>query len=80
MGIHLCYDCAGKHRQYGVQTSFVKSVNLDVWNQKQIIFMQKGGNSRALEYFRKRGIITAANRTIDYKSQIVKQYKDLLAE
>lgn len=42
--------------------------------------MQKGGNSRALDYFRKRGIITAANRTIDYKSQIVKQYKDLLAE
>ena len=42
--------------------------------------MQKGGNSRALDYFRKRGIITAANRTIDYKSQIVKQYKDSLAE
>lgn len=42
--------------------------------------MQKGGNSRALEFFRKRGVITAANRTIDYKSLIVKQYKDLLAE
>lgn len=48
LGIHLCIDCAGKHRQYGVIYSFVKSTNLDKWNRKQIMFMQKGGNQRAL--------------------------------
>lgn len=42
--------------------------------------MQKGGNSRALEYFRKKGLITPNNRNIDYKSLIVRQYKESLAE
>jgi len=46
--VHLCIDCAGKHRQYGVMYSFVKSTNLDKWNRKQLLFMQKGGNQRAL--------------------------------
>jgi hypothetical protein len=40
--------------------------------------MQKGGNSRALEFFKKRGVITINNRHIDYKSPIVQQYKDTL--
>ena len=42
LGIHLCIDCAGKHRQYGVAYSFVKSTNLDSWKRKQIMYMQKG--------------------------------------
>jgi hypothetical protein len=60
--------------------SFIKSINLDAWNQKQLLYMQKGGNTRALEYFRKRGVITAVNRHIDYKSAIVQQYKTTLTE
>lgn len=80
LGIHLCLDCAGKHRQYGVIYSFVKSINLDAWNQKQLLFMQKGGNARALDFFRKRGVITPNNRHIDYKSPIVQQYKNTLTE
>ena len=80
LGIHLSLDEAGKHRQYGVATSFIKSTNLDVWNQKQLLYMQKGGNNRFLEYLRKRGVITATNRTIDYKSPIVQQYKQMLTE
>lgn len=42
--------------------------------------MEKGGNSRALEYFKKRGVITANNRHIDYKSPIVQQYKTILTD
>ncbi len=42
--------------------------------------MEKGGNSRALEYFKKRGVITANNKHIDYKSTIVQQYKTILTE
>ena len=42
--------------------------------------MEKGGNRRALEYFKKRGIITANNRHIDYKSAVVQQYKTVLTE
>ena len=42
--------------------------------------MQKGGNTRALEHFRKRGIITPTSKAIDYKSSVVRQYKELLTE
>jgi|JI9StandDraft_1071089.scaffolds.fasta_scaffold242445_2 ADP-ribosylation factor GTPase-activating protein 2/3 len=80
LGIHLCLDCAGKHRQYGVVYSFIKSINLDAWNRKQLLYMEKGGNSRALDYFKKRGVITANNRHIDYKSPIVQQYKAILTD
>jgi ADP-ribosylation factor GTPase-activating protein 2/3 len=75
-------DCAGKHRQYGVMYSFVKSANLDSWTKRQVMFMLKGGilinklgNARALEYLRKCGAISAVNKTIDYKSAIVQKYK-----
>ena len=80
LGVQLCLDCAGKHRQYGVAVSFIKSTNLDSWNQKQLLFMQKGGNSRCLDFLRKRGSVTANNRTIDYKSPILQQYKQLLTD
>ena len=71
-------DCAGKHRQYGLMYSFVKSANLDSWNTRQLQFMVKGGNAKALEYLRKAGVISAGNKVIDYKSAIVQRYKELL--
>lgn len=42
--------------------------------------MQKGSNARALEYFRKCGIIHGNNRHIDYKSAVVQKYKAILTE
>ncbi len=42
--------------------------------------MEKGGNSRAIEYFKKRGVLTDTNKHIDYKSPIVQQYKAILTE
>ena len=74
----MCIDCAGKHRQYGVAYSFVKSTNLDKWNKKNLLFMQKGGNQRALEYLRKCGAISDNQKHIDYKSPIVQKYKAIL--
>ena len=78
LGIHLCIDCAGKHRQYGVMYSFAKSTNLDAWSRKNLLFMQKGGNQRALEYLRKCGAISDNQKHIDYKSPIVQKYKAIL--
>ena len=51
--------------------SFVKSINLDVWNKRQLTFMEKGGNNKALNYFQKKGL----GKEINYKSDIVQQYK-----
>ena len=40
-------ECSGIHRSLGVHISFVRSVNLDSWTEKQVEQMEQWGNSRA---------------------------------
>ena len=42
--IFLCLKCAGVHRSMGVQVSFVRSLTLDSWSEKQLRMMSLGGN------------------------------------
>jgi ADP-ribosylation factor GTPase-activating protein 2/3 len=76
LGVFLCIDCAGKHREYGVQISFVRSLTLDSWSQRQITFMENGGNTKAQDYFKKYGL----SRPYDYKSSTAQKYKQDLTK
>ena len=29
--IYLCLNCAGEHRGYGVNVSFIRSITIDTW-------------------------------------------------
>jgi len=52
LGIFLCLACASKHRGYGVQASFVRSLTLDRWQiPQQTEYMRLGGNTRFREFF-----------------------------
>jgi hypothetical protein len=36
LGIFLCWDCGGKHRNLGTDISRIRSTNLDKWTQEQV--------------------------------------------
>ena len=52
----LCYECSGLHRGIGMQLSFVRSITMDDWSEKQLRMMTTGGNKPLKDYFTSVGI------------------------
>ena len=77
--VFLCFQCAGKHRTFGVQTSFVRSCGLDKWTRKQLKQMELGGNKAAKTYFDKNDLYAAGLHNyalplaVKYRTDLVKR-------
>lgn len=50
-GCMICMQCSGKHRSYGVRTSFIRSVDMDDWTSEQVLAMLEGGNDQLQTFF-----------------------------
>ena len=58
----------------GTHISFVRSATLDGLNVGNLLQMELGGNARASEFFRSRGV----NGKVDYYGPLAAQYKEIL--
>ena len=73
-GVFICFNCAGIHHGLGVDISFVRSVNLDSWNEKQISSMSNGGNEKFKAFIKKYNLETD-EAPIKYKTRAADYYR-----
>ena len=72
-GVYICMDCSSHHRNMGVHISFVRSTNLDGWNDSQIRSMKLGGNKRAAEHITKAGNQDSLSKFSSKQAQLYRQ-------
>jgi Putative GTPase activating protein for Arf/FYVE zinc finger len=78
-GTLICLKCAGEHRNLGVHITSVRSLTLDKWSERNILFLAKGGNAAFKAYLAE--IETGPFATIrdKYRSSDIIYYRELLA-
>ncbi|OEU21192.1 Arf GTPase activating protein, partial [Fragilariopsis cylindrus CCMP1102] len=74
----FCLECSGVHRSLGVHISFVRSIAMDSWTEKQLALMKNGGNKKCNDYLQTKGIQPRTPVKAKYESDHAQLYKLIL--
>lgn len=79
-GTMMCLECSGHHRSLGVHLSFVRSVQMDSWKEREIRAMESsGGNAACVEFFKSKGIDKDMRIPQKYNTKQAAYYKERLS-
>ncbi len=76
--IYLCLNCAGVHRGFGVNISYIRSITMDSWNENQINLMKNGGNQRLRDLFKIYEINQNYSPELLYSTKLLDFYRRLV--
>ena len=77
-GVFLCLKCAGFHRSLGVDISTIRSLQIDSWTDKQILYLTNGGNTKLKSIWEEYGIDSNTSVEKKYKSKACDYYRKYL--
>ena len=77
-GVFLCLKCAGIHRSFGMSVSLIRSLQIDSWTEKQLLYLTKGGNINFKNNLSEFNIAETAALDIKYKSKAADYYRKYL--
>jgi hypothetical protein len=76
--VFLCLNCAGIHRGLGVGISFVRSLTMDNWDERQLSFLRNGGNRRLREFLEEYNIPLNTDTVLKYRLKAVDYYRKVI--
>ena len=77
-GVFLCLKCAGVHRGFGMSVSLIRSLQIDSWTERQLLYLTKGGNKNFKNNLSEFNIAETATLDIKYKSKAADYYRKYL--
>lgn len=76
--IYVCLKCAGLHRSFGVNVSFIRSLTIDSWDENHIELLRKGGNKRFRDFLDEFRVPNNAEMDFKYMIRASDYYRKLL--